>query len=81
VSLRISSITEIDSSKVTLKLSLSDPLVSMKKEATSSTRKKHTGRIMLVKYNRGLLLIVICHEEKTHQIAPIKKKKMTFLLQ
>ncbi len=61
VSLRISNNTEIDSSKVTLKLSLSVPLASMKKDIRSNTRKKNTGSMMLMTYSRGLLFMVICH--------------------
>ncbi len=49
VSLRISSITEIDSSKVTLKLSLSASFASMKKDVTSSTRKKNIGSMKLMR--------------------------------
>lgn len=61
LSLRMSSNTEMDSSKVTLKPSFSDTDAFMKNEATSRTRKQNTGTIKLTTYRRGLLLMVICN--------------------
>jgi len=67
VLLRISSITEIDSSKVTLKPNLSYPFLTIKKEATSRMRKKNTGTIMFMTYSRGLLFMSICQRERERE--------------
>jgi len=70
VLLIISSITETDRSKVTLKATLSAAFESTKKEITSSTSKKHDGIIMFMTYSTGLLFISICNGERENNLNP-----------